>query len=184
MELVPDRIENISLDKTFSFGKDVSYSYCKFKILLNSNFDSKTTVSKKYYFVVKDYDGLVGEFRGFKIEPISKESSIVSIKLRGRNVAKMVDFLNALTREYITEGLDEKNLVANRTIAFIDNELKDITDTLHNSEKSLQVFRRNNEIMNMDDEARSVFEKMSGLQDEKAQTCGAIKVLAESQRLS
>ena len=167
-ELDPDKTSKISEGRTFSFGKEVVDKDYKFKILLNSNFDSKKNITKKYYFVLKDYDGLVSEFKGLKIEPINKDASIVSIKLRGGNVDKMIDFLNALTKEYIEEGLDDKNLIANRTIAFIDNELKDITDTLYSSERALQVFRKNNEIMNLDNEAQAVFEKMSALQDEKA----------------
>jgi tyrosine-protein kinase Etk/Wzc len=45
-ELVPDRTEIISLDRVFVFGHEVYFSYCKFKILLNSNFDAKKHIAK------------------------------------------------------------------------------------------------------------------------------------------
>jgi len=73
-----------------------------------------------------------------------------------------------ISKEYLERGLEKKNLVTTRTIAFIDNELKGISDSLSFSERALQVFRSKNEIMSLDEESKQVFERMVKLQEEKA----------------
>lgn len=167
-EIIEGKKTKINYDEVLSFGKEIVTPNFKFKIVLNSNFDSKNDIGKSFYFSLKDYNSLVSEFKNYAIEPINKEASIVEIKLKGANVNKLADFLNALTREYLEKGLERKNLVAMKTIAFIDNELKGISDTLYSSERALQVFRTDKETMNLDTESGEVFKKMMDLQDEKA----------------
>ena len=162
------RLERIAYEETYFFGQEIQNKDFKFRILLTSNFLPKQDINKSFYFLFKDYTGLVAEFKSFTIEPINKEASIVEIKLKGGNIEKLVVFLNRLTNEYLDKGLERKNLVASRTIAFIDNELKGISDSLYQSEKALETFRANKEIMNLDEAATQVFDKMMSLQDEKA----------------
>jgi len=106
----------LNYHQEFTFGKEVISPYFKFKIVLNSTFDPKKDINRSLYFQLKDYDNLVSEFKGFTIERINKESTILQIKITGGNVDKLADFLNALTREYIEKGLEKKNLVSIRTI--------------------------------------------------------------------
>ncbi len=164
----PDKKTSINYSHVLPFGSEINNGDFKFKVVLNSKFNVSTDINQAFYFVLRDYDGLVTEFRSFKVEPINKEASIVEIKLRGMNVEKLVDFINSFAEEYISKGLERKNMVSRRTIDFIDNELKGIADTLYASEKALQVFRTSKEIMNLDDEAKQVFDKMIELQDDKA----------------
>ena len=165
---IEGRKDKIIFDETLSFGKDVINRSFKFRVLLSPEFDPKKDINKKFYFVLKDYEGLVAEFKSFKIEPINKEASIVEITSKGGNVQKLVDFLNQLTQEYLQKDLEKKNLVATKTITFIDSELKGIADSLYVSEKALELFRTNNSVMNLDDESKQVFDKMMTLQDENA----------------
>ncbi|MEI7662456.1 MAG: hypothetical protein WCK34_09670, partial [Bacteroidota bacterium] len=165
---VEGRVESVAIDGTFAYGQEILTKQFKFKVVLNDNFDEKKDPQRSFSFMLKNYNSLVTEFKSFNLEPINKEASIVEIKLKGGNVEKMVDFLNTLTKEYLAKGLEKKNTVAIRTISFIDNELQGISDSLNASEKALMLFRTNKEIMNMDDEAKQVFEKMMQLQDEKA----------------
>ena len=165
---IEGRKDRIAVDETFEFGKWVVENNFRFRVLITPMFDPQKDLNRSFYFHFNDYESLVTQFKGFSIEPINKEASIVELKLKGGNVDKLVDFLNALSREYLAKDLERKNLVAIRTIKFIDNELQDISDTLHSTEKALEVFRTNKEIMNLDDVTKQVFEKMMDLQDEKA----------------
>ena len=167
-EKVPGKIENVAFEKTYPFGEEVSNGQFRFRILLNPNFKPAIDTKYSYFFVFNDYEALVGEFRSFTIEPINREASILGIKLRGRNGQKLVDFANNLTNEYIARGLDRKNLATQRTVEFIEKELQGIADTLYSSEKALEVFRTNKEIMNLDDASKQVFDKMMELQDQMA----------------
>ena len=167
-KMVENRKENIVVDETYSIGQEIQTKNFKFRVILTDKFEEKPDLKKSFSFIFKNYDALVTEFKSFNIEPINKEASIVEIKLKGGNVDKLAEFLNTLTKEYLAKGLEKKNIVASRTISFIDNELRGITDSLNASEKALMLFRTNKEIMNLNDEAKQVFEKMMQLQDEKA----------------
>jgi len=167
-EKIANRKERVAVDETYEFGRWVQGDNFRFRLLLTPLFSPQKDLNRSFYFQINDYPSLVTQFKGFSIEPINKEASIVEIKLKGGNVNKLVDFLNALSREYLAKDLERKNLVAGRTINFIDSELQDISDTLHSTEKALEVFRTNKEIMNLDDVTKQVFDKMMDLQDQKA----------------
>ena len=158
----------IQVDGIWFFGQEIVTPEFKFKIVRTENTNHWSSAGRTWSFIFRDYDALAGAFRAFRVEPINREASIVEIKLRGTLPAKMSDFLNILTREYLARGLELKNEVATRTIAFIDSELSGISDSLGTSERDLMTFRTKKEVMNLDDEATQVFEKMMQLQDEKA----------------
>ena len=95
--------------------------------------------------------------------------------MKGENVDKLADFLNALTKEYIEKGLEKKNMVTTRTIAFIDNELKGISDSLNLSEKALKEFKTRNGIMSLDEESKQVFERWR-VAGSESRTDGKVKI--------
>ncbi|NQV03562.1 MAG: hypothetical protein HQ542_13010, partial [Bacteroidia bacterium] len=167
-EPVDGREEAINFDKTLKFGQEIAMPQFKFKTLLNANYNPDENKKRSFFFIFKDYPLLVTEFKSFGIEPINREASIVQLTLKGGNVEKIADFLNTLTSEYLARGLEQKNLVAIRTISFIDHELSGIADSLNLSERSLQSFKASTEIMDLDQTAQQVFDKMMVLQDEKA----------------
>ena len=159
----------INYNQVLTFGKEVTTPWFKFRILLNYTFDPKKDINREFHFQLHDYEDLVNEYKGYSIERINKESTILEIKMTGGNVDKIADFLNALTKEYIDKGLEKKNMVSIRTVAFIDNELKGISDSLNVSEKALKEFKTKNGMLSLDEESKQIFEDMSGLQEKKAE---------------
>ena len=167
-EFVKNRIENVQFSAVFPFGQLVHQRGFRFKVVLAENFDEKEAMAKTWSFRLRDYDGLVSEFRTFRVEPVKKEASVVSVTMKSTNPEKAADFLDALAREYLASGLEKKNMVATRTIDFIDRELAGISDSLSLSERALTSFRTSNEIMNLDEQSQQAFQKMMELQDAKA----------------
>ena len=49
-----------------------------------------------------------------------------------------------MVREYIQNGIQEKNKIAKGTIRFVDEQLREITDTLIINELNLQSFKAGN----------------------------------------
>jgi len=168
----------INYSQVQTFGKMVVTPWFKFRVLLNYTFDPNQDINRKLHFQMHDYEGLVNEFKGYSIDRINKESTILEIKITGENVDKIADFLNALTREYIDKGLEKKNMVSLRTVAFIDNELKGISDSLNISEKALQEFKTKNGMLSLDEESKQIFQDMSDLQGKKAELMVQSKYLA------
>ncbi|PKP27600.1 MAG: hypothetical protein CVU06_01545 [Bacteroidetes bacterium HGW-Bacteroidetes-22] len=165
-EVIVDRID---LNKSYSFGETIETKFLKFKVLLNFNYNSDKHLNQKIFFQFNDLPGQVAAFKNYKIEPINREASILEIKLKGNSVEKSVDFLNTLTNEYLARGLNKKNMIAIKTIEFIDRELIGIRDSLTLAEVQLENFRRDNQIMQLDVEAQQVFEYMKDLDKQKAE---------------
>ena len=117
-----EKFELANFNETHSFGEWIESEHYRFRLSLTKKFDEEKDLNRKMYFVFNSTDGMVGRFKGFEIEPINKESSIIEIKQKGSNVEKSTDFLNMLTKVYLDMELDKKNLIANKTIEFIDEQ--------------------------------------------------------------
>lgn len=136
--------------------------------------DLKDYVGEKYFFRIYDEAALVNQYRNFKVID-SKNSSILTISIEDNNIQKSVDFLNALTHEYLLRGLEKKNQIADNTIRFIDSQLGEVSDSLYFSEKRLQDYRASSTIMNVDFQTQQVFTSLENIQNQRAELIVKIK---------
>lgn len=120
---------------------------------------------EKLSFRLNTPDVLVKRYRSFTVSS-EKNSSIITLSLKGNNVNKLTDFLNTLVSEYLKKGIEKKNLIAENTIKFIDTQVGEIADSLVYSEQKLQNYRSENSVMNMDFQAQQA---MTGLENYKNQ---------------
>ncbi|HPI85861.1 MAG TPA: Wzz/FepE/Etk N-terminal domain-containing protein [Bacteroidales bacterium] len=156
------------INDTLYFGEQLENEACSFHIVPNPRVKESNLAGKKLAFVFKDLKSLVGRYQGLNIEPINKDASILKISLRGFNEAKAVAFLNMLTREYLAQGLEKKNLIASNTIRFIDEQLMDISDSLNYAEMELQDYRSQNIVMDIDFQSQQAVDYMKTLETQKA----------------
>ncbi|NJO92240.1 MAG: hypothetical protein HC831_27175 [Chloroflexia bacterium] len=89
--------------------------------------------------------------------------------MRGTNVPKLVDFVNALSTEYLKKGIERKNLIAENTIKFIDTQVGEISDSLNFSETLLQNYRAENKVMNMDFQSQQAMTALENLKNQRAE---------------
>jgi len=171
--LVSDNVgapfEKVKWSGTFRFGEWVDNGFNRFRIVLNNNYDPDKHLKSNTRFVLNDYKSLLNTLRGFKIEPINREASILEISLRGNIKEKSADFLNKLTETYLIRNLEKKNQIAENTIEFINQQLVDIQDSLTKAEIDLQDFQTQNELMNLDFQSQQAFEYVKDLEKQKAE---------------
>jgi capsular exopolysaccharide family len=158
----------VKLKEEYTIGEWVDNGYNRFRIVLNKWYDPEKDDNKKMSFCFYDYLTLTYSMRTFSVSPIDKDASIASIIMTGHDRLKVSDFLNTLMQEYITRGLEKKNLVSENTINFIDGQLLEIQDSLNQAEIDLQNFRRNNDLMDMDAQAKQVFEYVKSMEEQRA----------------
>ncbi|MDN5349505.1 MAG: tyrosine-protein kinase Etk/Wzc, partial [Bacteroidales bacterium] len=161
--------EKVNWSGSFSFGEWVDNEHNRFRIVLNEKYDPEVHNTTNLSFTLNDYQSLLRTLRGFTIEPINREASILEISLKGNIKEKSADFLNRLTSLYLQRGLDKKNQIAENTIEFIDQQLVDIQDSLSKAEIDLQDFQTSNELMNIDFQSQQVFEYLKELEQQKAE---------------
>lgn len=170
--LTEKRSENspaeIRIEGTYKFGEWVENDYNRFRVLLTDRF-SENSIGNKNTFTMHDYTWMVRKMQNFEVSKLDKESSIVTITMKGENKEKIVDFLNNLSSQYIQRGLDMKNRVSENTILFIDNQLVDIEDSLSRAETNLRNFQSKAVVMDINTEASSTYQYLKQLERNKAE---------------
>jgi tyrosine-protein kinase Etk/Wzc len=157
--------------KELSFGEKFEHDFFSFTIFKNTNENSysRTYFPQKYYFYFNDIHNLANAYRSKLFVDVNADrGSIISFSISGAVPAQISDYLNKLSEVYIRSNLNEKNEVSDNTIAFIDQQLKGIVDSLESAGIRLQQFRSNNKLIDLSKEGSFLFEQMEQLQADKA----------------
>lgn len=148
------------------FGEPFENKY--FGFTLEKAGDQQAT-SKNIYFVINNLNNLALQYqKKFKVISNEKKPDLLQLILTESNSKRGVEYLNRLEQTYIEYGLDEKNRVAQNTIEFIDNQLRNITDSLSNSEKKFTNFRTQTQSVDLNQAGGMAMQKQQTLESEKA----------------
>jgi tyrosine-protein kinase Etk/Wzc len=157
-----------TLSKQARFGETIKIKQGTFRIELREYEWFKKTKDEKLYFKIHGTNGLVTDFnRRLNVELMSKEGSILRISITGTNNAMNVDFVNKLAKVFQNNSLDKKNFEAERRIAFINDQLIGITDSLSMTENKLQQFRSSHRVMDLSTQGQAIIAQLSALENEK-----------------
>lgn len=88
-----------------------------------------------------------------KVEPINRRASVIRISLIDSVPQKGKDIINKLLEVYNKEALEDRNLVAQTTIGFIDERLKYLTAELSTVEKDVEEYKRTHEVTDVTSDA-------------------------------
>jgi len=158
---------NFNIEATFGEIIDINGGSMRIE-KTPEGFSGKNT-SRIIYFVHQSRDKLVESYRSrLKAEPVSKESSIVSIGLEGTNKKKDIVFLSRLIDVFVNNNLERKNNEAERTINFIGDQLSGISDSLSITEDRLQKFRSRNRVMDISAQGQLIIDQAMSLENERA----------------
>ncbi len=158
-----------SLHKEASFGEKIEVKGGSFRIECDSLKWITENNNNDLYFILNSHARLQESYKKrMKVEPASREATIVKLSLEGRNKEMDIDFLNKMADVFLNYNLDKKNKEANRTIEFIDEQLVGISDSLRITEGALQKFRSKNMVMNLSAQGQVIIEQAMKLENEKA----------------
>ncbi len=166
-----DFVQNIKTKQkwTFNTNEQIISDYFSFKINV---IDPKILNNNEAVYSVKlnQFDQLVSQyFNKYTSKPINKLASILEINNEGPYPEKEKAFINQLCNTYIQQGMDDKNRVTQKTILFIDNQLKSISDTLGQVEDQLQYFRTNNKIVDLSASGKQIMGNVLELETQKSE---------------
>lgn len=119
--------------------------------------------SGKVFFRFRDRASLIGDFSSrLGLSFVSEQSSILRITLVSETPARDCDFINKLCEVYQADNLRRKNQVADRSIAFIDQQLENLRQSLSVSESAMTDFRQENNFVDVSSYASGLMAKMEG----------------------
>lgn len=89
-----------------------------------------------------------------KIVPVVKDANTIVISLNDNVPQRGVDILSKLIENYNINNVNNKNLIAQNTIKFIDNRLKYFVSDLAGAERDVENFKRKNQVSEINIDAQ------------------------------
>ena len=151
---------------TYHFDDTIEGEFYKFRVVKTAF--QPPAWKDTYTFRFHTLSELTGAYaRAVQVRPLSKTSSVVDLSLETITPPKGIAYLNKLCQVYINNSLQEKNLIAENTISFIDDYLDNISDSLSVAEDKLQRFRTDNKFFDLTSEGELRIKSLEKLRDER-----------------
>ncbi len=150
------------IEETINFGEPFSNDF--FNFTLEKGY---ARIDEVYYLKFNSIQTLTNQYlEKTKIFQESINSDIITISIQGNNTQKEATFINELIKVFINFGVDKKSQNSDNSIRFIDEQLERIQSSLLTAEKELTNFRRNNQSMNLGQEAQLVYSNLEEIENE------------------
>ena len=112
------------------------------------------TLTTPVKVVFKNLKNLIGSLEGgISVTLPPNKGMLMEVSMVGRVPQKSEDILNELTKQYLIDGVKDKNEEAQNTQDFINDRLAIITDDLSGIEGEKENFKRTNQITNLEAQA-------------------------------
>lgn len=87
--------------------------------------------------------------KNLEVEQTSKTSSVFNIQLKDQNISRGIDYLRQLAICYNRQANEDKNEIAMRTEAFINDRLQKINEELSSTDGELESYKKRNRLMEL-----------------------------------
>ena len=153
-------------DKTYSFGEKIETTRSKFIVhLVNPGRTNEVLV-----FKLRNPSSLEDTYaRSVQVSLQNEYSSVLRLSTTTKVVEKGRDYINALMESYIAFDLSEKNKIQENTLAFIEEQLGFLEDSLQQKERELQDFKVENKLLDVSAEFSNILGKMNTLDEMNAE---------------
>ena len=137
---------------THRFGEPIKKPYGSFTVLITS--PSLVKQPRKIHITFHDVRDLISTYsKALTVAQVNKKANVLTVNLVDAIPQKGVAILNKLIDVYDKENQENQNQLAIETITFIDDRLKNLTADLLSTEKSIEQFKRQNQVTDVSSEA-------------------------------
>lgn len=167
------------------FNEDLIDPDLLIKIERNDNLTEKTINDTKtlfYQFSIHSTDYLIASVRGNLSIDNPEYTNILKIELKDILPERAVLILDTLNNVYSQSKLKTKYELNERTIAYIDRQLNEITFSLKSIEDTMQDYKSKRSIIDLDWEKTDFLGKIGGLDNEKSQLQLQIESLSDLEK--
>jgi len=163
----------LEYNEVHSFGEKISTPW--FTLTIQKVFD---LTNRKYFFSVVPNEYMYGFIQGgINVSPLSDYGSIVEVSFQDTVPLRAKEIVDAAVKAYNEEKIRLKSESANKTLNFIDSQLKAIHQTLTKSATKLQSFKATHVIMDVGAKATATAEKLSNLESKLYEINTQISIL-------
>lgn len=177
-----------------SSAEDPSYSveltgnggysvYDQDKTLIGTGHSDQLLRGKGLTLLLANLTGEKGDTFGLRISPfnatvaalrnnidaseVGKKTNIISVSYTDTNPKQASDVINTLVRVYLDQSVGFKTEEANRTVGFVEDQLKDLRGTLDSAEKNLQAYKSKSGVVQLDATAQQLITQLSNTEQQR-----------------
>ncbi len=149
---------NYDITKVLKVGQKFIYKKFSFTIKLSDGItDLSEVINKRFAVTFKSKYSLASEFADkLKVEIDPTSQNIIKLSLVDENLYQSINYLNKLCELYIQNDINIRNIMAIKTIQYIDVQMGILSTQLNNAEDSLINFKRNFNVVLSDDNSMMV----------------------------
>ena len=138
------------------FGEPLKFQNCVFKVFPHSLQNPADTLFSSYSITIVPYSQAISSYlKNLSVVNQDTKAATISLSLSNEPVPKRgVEMLTQLINTYIKLNIEDKNKVADSTIAFLNNRLLVVSDELNDIERQIQIFKQTNKLADLSSQAQ------------------------------
>jgi tyrosine-protein kinase Etk/Wzc len=157
----------IDIDKWYEFDGLRFRFISDDSALIKQKFPNSST---EYVIRIVNPNQAVLEYkRKIDIKQVGKQSTVISLSVDDSHYGRGKAFLGSLIRIYNQQGLNDKNLTTSNTMDFLEERLGVVERDLRTVEGTIEVFKRNNHITEVSEQAKSYMDMVKTMDQKKAE---------------
>jgi capsular exopolysaccharide synthesis family protein len=159
------QINGKTVTKNYGYDQPITIASTSFSI------KSPGDIAKNivYLFKFNNAEDFLGRVRGgLHINELVKNSNVLSLQETDSNPQFAADILNAIMVEYLTYDRNQRTQSATSVINFIDKQLDYLLQQVKGSEKSIENFKQNTKILDVNASSVTELSKASGFDAQKS----------------
>lgn len=148
---------------TFHYGETVSTPY------FTATFwpTDRMTDRGHIFFRFRDTDGLINEFlTSMQLNYVTQGSTVLRIGLTSETPERDREFIDKLSDIYLLQNLERKNMVADNSVKFINEQLSQLEQNLVVSEGAMTEFRQRNKFIDVSSYAGQLMGRVASYDQE------------------
>lgn len=153
-------------NNVYSLNEWISSPYGTIRFLINPYFRGGK-LNKPFRFSLFSLRGSAAQLlAGLQVSASSKQSTVINLIYRDNVPKRAENILNELIAAYNRAAVNDKNLLASNTLAFVDERLKNVFRELDSVEHSLERFRTKNRLVDISEQGKQFLANV-GVNDQK-----------------
>lgn len=156
--------DQVILNNTYKYPINtiVSTPFGKLKFIPNKYYSKSVASDRQLYFSLSSAKAKApGYLGGLKADAASKLSSVVDLSYRDIDPKRAEDILNQLIDAYQQSANDEKNLLAENTLSFVNERLGIVSHDLDSIEKQIQQYKAENRAVDISTQGQLFLQNVS-----------------------
>lgn len=155
-----DAVELVSKELSNSlktqFGREIKLSAVTFVIDKNKNFRPEKDLDYNHLEIsLASIDSRVSKLQEeYSVNLTDKKATVIALNINVENIEKGKDILNELVKSYNADAIEDKDITTKKTLEFIDERIKLISEELGQVENKKQDFKQKNKLSDIDTEVK------------------------------